>query len=111
MENKLYQDLVVDLFTACLNTYSGTDEKELISQYISLLYNSFDVCADIGEDLASVLSMTILSLGEMPGLSSHDRASFVYGMSAANRDMKYGDLSQEEKYNRALSEFRCIDTF
>lgn len=66
MENKLYQDLVVDLFTACFNTYSGTDEKELISQYISLLYNSFDVCADIGEDLASVLSMTILSLGEMP---------------------------------------------
>jgi len=109
MENKLYQDLVVDLFTACFNTYSGIDEKELISQYISLLYDSFDICADIDDDLSSVLSMMILSLGEMPHLSIHDRASFVYGMSAANRDMEYVDLSQEEKYNRALSEFRCID--
>lgn len=109
MENKLYQDLVVDLFTACLNTYSGTDEKELISQYISLLYDSFDVCADIDGDLASVLSMMILSLKEIPHLSIHDRASFVYGMSAASRDMRYGDLSQEEEYNSALFEFRCTD--
>lgn len=109
MENKSYQELLIDLFATCLNTFPNTDEKELINVHISLLRVSSDVCADIDGDLNSVLSMMILSLRDMPHLSIHDRASFVYGMSAASRDMKYVDLSQEEKYNSALSEFRCTD--
>lgn len=109
MENKSYQELLIDLFATCLNTYPNVNEKELINKHVSLLRVSSDVCADIDGDLNSVLSMTILSLGERPDLSIRDRASFVYGMSAANRDMKYIDLSQEEKYNKALSDFRCVD--
>lgn len=109
MENKSYQELLIDLFATCLNAYPNANEKELINEHVSLLRASSDVCADIDGDLNSVLSMMILSLEERPDFSVDDRASFVYGMSVANRDMEYVDLSQEEKYNRALSEFRCID--
>lgn len=110
MENKSYQELFIDLFATCLNIYSESSELELVKKHVSLLRMTSDVCADIGEELTSVLSMMILSLEERPDLSLKDRKSFVYGMSAANRDMGYFDLSQEEEYRRSLLEFRCTDS-
>lgn len=108
MKNKSYQELLLDLFATCLNVYSESSELELIKKHVSLLRMASDVCADIDGDLNSILSMTVLSLEKMPELSRNERASFIYGMSAAKRDLENDDLSQKENYDSALLEFTCF---
>lgn len=110
MKKLSYQDAVLDLFATCIHVYPDISKESLILQHLSLLSFSSDISADIGEDLLSVLSMMKLSLEERRDLSLYDRKSFVYGMSAAQRDLAVVDLSDEDKFHRAISEFRCLDS-
>lgn len=109
MENKSYQELLIELFTTCLNVHPDLSMDQAMKEHIYLMRMSSDICADLAGDLNSVLSMMILSLELRPDFSLEDRSGFVYGMSAAHRDMEAVDLSQKEKFKRAISEFRCID--
>lgn len=109
MENKSYQQLLMELFATCLSVHPDLSKEETMKEHIYLMRMASDICADLMGDLNSVLSMMILSLELRPDFSFVDRSGFVYGMSAANRDMEVLDLSQQEKFDRALLEFRCVD--
>lgn len=109
MENKSYQELLIELFTTCLNVHPDLSKEEAMKEYIYLMRMSSDICADLAGNLNSVLSMMILSLQLRPDFSFKERSGFVYGMNAAYRDVKAVDLSQKEKFERAISEFRCVD--
>lgn len=110
MMKKTYQELMIELYSACCQNFSDIEEYELIQKHLMLLKTSSDICADLEQDFSYVLSMMILSLEINPGLSNIDRKSLVYGMSVAGRDLEAVDLSQKEVYERSIKEFRCTDS-
>lgn len=112
MENGKYQELILELYTACVNSYPEKDSSEVFKDHISLLKAASDISCDVEGDLCSVLSMMTLSIEQRPDLSFIDRISFVYGMSKAKIElMILGDnfFNQQRSYEEAYKEFSVMD--
>ena len=61
MENKSYQELLIELFTTCLNVHPDLSKEEAMKEYIYLMRMSSDICAEFTSILVEVVGSTTLN--------------------------------------------------